>query len=184
MYIMTYTTAYLSKKGVYNKYVKDSTDRVGVLDTDDLVKDVFTVDELENLLTKLPSIRIKGIKHNGKNIESLLCYSNNNHFLIYNDVCLHYEQKIDRGSYCTLRLFIKGTTCEKGCDLQVDTPHVEGCWDWNFKVEGSKPTEYGYDVLVSCYLRSKNRIRETTGLVFSIDIRNKVYDIKKVIEVD
>lgn len=183
MFIMTYTTAYLPKYGIYNKYIKDSTDIIGILDTDDLVEDVFTMDEFENLLTKLPNVQIKGIKHNGKSIESLFCYSNNNHFLVYNNICLHYEQKVNRGSYCTLRLYIKGTNCEKGCDLQIDTPHVEGCWDWNFNIDGSIQTEYGYDVRITCYLRHKNRVREVTDLILSIDTKNKIYDVKKMVEV-
>ena len=182
MYIMTYTTASLSHYGRYCEAHLDSRDRIGILDTDDMVEEDFYLNEFEEVLRKYPDIKVKGLQHNSKTVTKLYGFGNNNQFLVDRDFCLHYEQKTDRGSFCTIRIYLKGTSCENGCDLQIDTPHVEGCYNWDFKIRGSIQTPVGYDVVIDCKIMSKRYDHEFTSLILSVDITNKTCDFKQFID--
>ena len=182
MYLMTYTTAFINAYGRYCPVTLDNRDRIGILDTDDLVEENFTKEEFESLLKSYPDVKVKGIKHDKKTITHLYGFGNNNHFLTEEGICFHYEQKTDKGSFCTIRVYLQGTTCENGCDLQIDTPHVEGCYDWDFNIRGSKQTEVGYDVEISCKIRSKRYDHEFKPLILSVNTVNNSCDFKQFID--
>ena len=179
MYIMTYTTAFLNAYGRYCEVNLDNRDRIGVLDTSDLVEETFTKAQFEELLAVCPNLNVLGVKHDGKTIKRLYGYSNNSHFLVGDGVCVHYEQKMDRGSYCTLKVYLKGTTCEHGCDLQIDTPHADGRYDWEFHIKGARQAVNGFDVIVSVRLRSKRSDYDLEDIVLNVDTSKHICDLSK-----
>lgn len=172
MYLMTYTTASL---GGYDRYFDaklDERDRIGVLDTNDMVEEDVHLSDFENILKVNPDIKVVGIKHNGKTIEKLYGFPNNNSFEIGKNICVHYKQSMNRGSYCDVAVYLKGLD---GCALKISTPHADGRYDWRFRIK----SETEHKLVLSVELQSKNRDYELNDIIILFDLNKKVCKLEQ-----
>lgn len=161
MYIMTYTTSSLNGWGRFCPANMDDRDRIGILDTDDMSEDDFTLAQFKEVLKVFPDLKVKNLKHNGKTITLLWGYGNNYEYIVDGDVCVYYEQKTNRGSYCDIEVYVKGI--DKPI-AKLSTQHMDGCYNWTIGIKNKNKDS----IVLAVVAHTKNRTYELDDIVISI----------------
>ena len=166
MYILTFACAYntglTQRYNAMNKLGKESSLKCGILDTNDMVEEIFeTKEDLLKIIRANPDIEIKGLRHDGHDITGFYCFSNNHSCQVVGDYCLMYEEETNRGSFVNVKIYKK----KVGLIFKWCSPHVEGCYTWDLKFLGS----INQRLVIETLIRSKNRTYELPSLEIALD---------------
>lgn len=115
----------------YNNYSRLRGEySASILDTDDMTITTVKRKELEELVKRLPNIKIQGLKINNGFISQFF-YDRRADYKIKNDYCLIVRYYTQGGNYCKCYLYRKGI---EGALISWETPKYE-YYDWEFDIE-------------------------------------------------
>ncbi len=116
-----------------------------ILDTDDMVVDSFTSDELYELLKRDPGLEISGIKHECGVFRGIYAPMHRD-YTISGDYCIVWDWITDRGSFARVKVYKRGYSELAG---SFDTQHHTGT-DVDIEVKGVLDGRNGHKLSIMC----------------------------------
>lgn len=168
MYIMTMSQCKSDRWGSWHTITPADGDFfLWILDTDDLVEDRLSLSQLNSLYRAYPGLKVQGVRAENGVVSAVYyfyrissCELGTNYALLYEDLCI-------RGSYARCSLVRRGC----GVVAEFEVPHVEGRWDYLFRLE-----EKGDNAIIRVSLRSKQ---------YTVDLKKAIvygWDGHKVVQ--